>query len=53
MKPNEFTCPRCGKVIKIITVDEEGNETKYLPVEIDRRFIERKNRNNPKTSTGS
>jgi len=36
LQPNEFTCPRCGQIIRIITVDDKGKEIKYPPVVIDR-----------------
>lgn len=30
MKSNEFTCPRCGQLIRIITVDDKGKEITSL-----------------------
>lgn len=33
MKSNEFACPRCGQLIRIITVDDKGKEiTGFNPI---------------------
>lgn len=36
MEKNEFRCPRCGQLIRIITVDKTGKEFPFLNPKIKR-----------------